>query len=169
MNHINMSSCPATRAFAHSLVVLQKIDAHVHIQFWAVAVAEQLGVTAEPEVATWTLSGDKTPLLVIASDGVFEFLRNEEVIKLVSLIACCSKARCILRGAGHLELTSCLQASKYDDPQESAIALVAEAYRLWLEVETRTDDITAIVIRIEELDRNGVCLVEQMLKCINCV
>lgn len=50
-----------------------------------------------------------------------------------------------------------LQASKYDDPQQSAIALVAEAYRLWLEVEVRTDDITAIVIRIDEVCTNGNC------------
>lgn len=92
------------------------------------SLAEQIGVTAEPEVVTWTLSGDKTPLLIIASDGIFEFLQNQAVIQL---------------------------ASKYDDAQQSAIALVAEAYRLWLEVETRTDDITAIVIRIEELERNG--------------
>ncbi|EIE18302.1 protein serine/threonine phosphatase 2C, partial [Coccomyxa subellipsoidea C-169] len=89
------------------------------------SLAEQIGVTAEPEVVTWTLSGDKTPLLIIASDGIFEFLQNQAVIQL---------------------------ASKYDDAQQSAIALVAEAYRLWLEVETRTDDITAIVIRIEELE-----------------
>jgi len=35
----------------------------------------------------------------------------------------------------------------YDDPQEATVALVVEAYRLWLQYETRTDDITAIVIQ----------------------
>ncbi|BDA47891.1 Protein phosphatase 2C and cyclic nucleotide-binding/kinase domain-containing protein [Coccomyxa sp. Obi] len=93
------------------------------------SLAEQLGVTAEPEVVTAKLSADRTPLLVIASDGVFEFMSNQAVIQL---------------------------ASKYNDPQQSAIALVAEAYRLWLEVEVRTDDITAIVIRIDEVCTNGV-------------
>lgn len=53
------------------------------------AVAEQIGVTAEPEVVTWTLSGDKTPLLIIASDGIFEFLQNQAVIQLVSYTVQC--------------------------------------------------------------------------------
>jgi hypothetical protein len=42
-----------------------------------------------------------------------------------------------------------LQVTKYEDPQEAAIALVVEAYRQWLANEVRTDDITAIVIFIE--------------------
>jgi len=39
------------------------------------------------------------------------------------------------------------QVAAYDDPQEATVALVVEAYRLWLQYETRTDDITAIVIQ----------------------
>jgi hypothetical protein len=38
---------------------------------------------------------------------------------------------------------------KYDDPQEAAMAIVAESYRLWLQHESRTDDITAIIIQIQ--------------------
>lgn len=41
---------------------------------------------------------------------------------------------------------------RYDDPQEAAISLVVESYRLWLSYETRTDDITAIVIMLETVD-----------------
>lgn len=48
-----------------------------------VAVAEQIGVSADPEVATGTLCGDKTPFVVIASDGVFEFMPNQAVVQLV--------------------------------------------------------------------------------------
>ena len=51
------------------------------------SLAEQLGVTAEPEVVTAELSADRTPLLVIASDGVFEFMSNQAVIQLVSLLS----------------------------------------------------------------------------------
>ena len=46
------------------------------------------------------------------------------------------------------------QVNKYDDCQQGAIALVCEAYRLWLQYETRTDDITAAIIRFDVLDRN---------------
>lgn len=42
------------------------------------------------------------------------------------------------------------------DTQQAALNLVCEAYRLWLQSETRTDDITAIVIRIDELDKPDV-------------
>ena len=50
-------------------------------------------------------------------------------------------------------LDSCfvLQVSKYDDPQEAAIAVVVEAYRLWLQYEVRTDDITIIVACVDGL------------------
>ena len=44
-----------------------------------------------------------------------------------------------------------LQVSKYDDPQEAAIAVVVEAYRLWLQYEVRNDDITIIVACIDGL------------------
>lgn len=48
-----------------------------------------------------------------------------------------------------------LQVDKYDDPQQAAVALVCEAYRLWLQYETRTDDITAVVIHIRDIEANG--------------
>ncbi len=44
-----------------------------------------------------------------------------------------------------------LQVNKFESCQEAATALVSEAYRLWLSYETRTDDITAAVIRVDEL------------------
>ena len=51
------------------------------------------------------------------SDGVFEFLSNETVCEIV----------------GHYK----------GDPMKATKAVVAEAYRLWLQYEVRTDDITA--------------------------
>lgn len=38
--------------------------------------------------------------------------------------------------------------SKFDDPQEACFSVVAESYRLWLQHETRTDDITMMVIQL---------------------
>ncbi len=40
----------------------------------------------------------------------------------------------------------CEQITKYDDPHEAALAVCAEAYNLWLQFETRTDDITCIIV-----------------------
>lgn len=52
---------------------------------------------------------------MLASDGVWEFLTNQTVTDMIL---------------------------KFDDPLEACHAVVAEAYRLWLQFEVRTDDIT---------------------------
>lgn len=44
-----------------------------------------------------------------------------------------------------------LQISKYKDPRDACAEIVAESYRLWLQYETRTDDITIIVVHINGL------------------
>lgn len=43
------------------------------------------------------------------------------------------------------------QVAKYEDPRDACAAIVAESYRLWLQYETRTDDITVIVVHINGL------------------
>ncbi len=85
--------------------------------------------------------------IIICSDGVFEFLTSQAVVDIVA---------------------------KHDDPSEAAHVLVSEAYKLWLQyevrfavyiyfqqsqlchlepiVKVRTDDITAIVIKISGMD-----------------
>ena len=84
------------------------------------ATAEAIGVFAEPEVLVKRLTA-RNPFLILASDGVWEFLSSQSVVDMVS---------------------------KYDDPLEAAMAIVAESYRLWLEHESRTDDITMLIIQI---------------------
>ena len=59
----------------------------------------------------------------------------------------------------------CSQVSKYDDPQEAAIAVVVEAYRLWLQYEVRTDDITIIVARVEGLQESAAIVKKQSMRC----
>ncbi|KAL2631208.1 hypothetical protein R1flu_015894 [Riccia fluitans] len=86
-------------------------------------VAEQIGVIAVPEVLIMELS-HQHPFFVIASDGVFEFLSSQAVVDMVA---------------------------KHKDPQDACAAVVAESYRLWLQNETRTDDITIIVVYIDNL------------------
>jgi len=87
------------------------------------AVAEDLGVVAEPEILERELaSSDK--YLIIASDGVFEFMTNQMVADL---------------------------AVSRNDPLIACKAIVEEAYSLWLQYEVRTDDITIIIISLESL------------------
>lgn len=85
------------------------------------ATAETIGVYAEPEVLVKRLTG-RNPFIVVASDGVWEFLSSQSVVEMVG---------------------------KYDDPLEAATAIVAESYRLWLQHESRTDDITMIIIQLQ--------------------
>ncbi|KAK8970253.1 Protein phosphatase 2C and cyclic nucleotide-binding/kinase domain-containing protein [Platanthera guangdongensis] len=89
------------------------------------SVAESIGVVGAPEIYTFELTANH-PFFVIASDGVFEFLSSQSVVEMVA---------------------------KYKDPRDACAAIVAESYRLWLQYETRTDDITIIVVHITGLDK----------------
>lgn len=48
-------------------------------------------------------------------------------------------------------MSSYLQVAKFKDPRDACAAIVAESYRLWLQFETRTDDITIIVVHVNGL------------------
>ncbi|KAL7468593.1 hypothetical protein ACHAXS_008823 [Conticribra weissflogii] len=81
-------------------------------------VGEDIGVTAEPEIITKEITkGDE--ILVIASDGIFEFLTNQRVIDI---------------------------CSECDNPQQACANLLQASYEQWLHYELRTDDITCIVL-----------------------
>ncbi|XP_076946133.1 protein phosphatase 2C and cyclic nucleotide-binding/kinase domain-containing protein-like isoform X1 [Bidens hawaiensis] len=95
------------------------------------SIAETIGVVATPEIVALDLTLDHL-FFVIASDGVFEFLSSQAVVDMVS---------------------------SYTDPRDACAAIVAESYRLWLQYETRTDDITVIVVQISGL--NGQVTVGQ--------
>lgn len=82
--------------------------------------AESLGVVAEPEITVLPLS-ENDRYVVIASDGVFEFLTNQMVADMVE---------------SHADILSVCRA------------VIEVAYGLWLQCEYRTDDITIVVIAI---------------------
>jgi serine/threonine protein phosphatase PrpC/CRP-like cAMP-binding protein len=88
------------------------------------AMAEELGVFAEPEMLTREIKPEDR-VIVIASDGVFEFLTNQSVIDI---------------------------CAKFTDPLEACRAVVAESYELWLQYELRTDDITIICMFVETIN-----------------
>ena len=89
------------------------------------SLAEELGVFAEPEILVRELHMHDN-FLVIASDGVFEFLTNQAVADMVKEIP---------------------------DPLAACQAVVEESYNLWLRYEVRTDDITMIALYLD-LDPN---------------
>ena len=83
--------------------------------------AEELGVIAEAELLKKRLK-ETDQAVMIASDGVWEFLSNQAVTDTVF---------------------------EFDDPVEAARAVVSQAYSLWLQFEVRSDDITLIIAYID--------------------
>ena len=81
------------------------------------AAAEAVGVTAEPELLSRQLT-ENDEILILASDGIFEFLTNQEVLDMS-------------RSCG--------------TPLRACECLVEAAYNLWMKYEPRSDDITVIV------------------------
>ncbi|CAI9118648.1 OLC1v1020244C1 [Oldenlandia corymbosa var. corymbosa] len=87
------------------------------------SMAEKIGVVAVPEVSAVHLTS-ANPFFVVASDGVFEFISSQTVVDMVS---------------------------RYSDPRDACATIAGDAYKLWLENENRTDDITIIIVHIKEL------------------
>lgn len=73
---------------------------------------------AQPEISSIQIT-DAHPFLILASDGVWEFINSQRA---VDIVASCK------------------------DPTEAARALVSTAYKAWLQKETRTDDISVAVL-----------------------
>lgn len=87
-----------------------------------------VGVTAEPVVTSHTLSDDDE-FLVIATDGVWEFIESDEAIGIVE--------RSFERGEG---------------ASNACKILIEAAAQKWKEHEgSYRDDITAVVLRLKEL------------------
>lgn len=85
--------------------------------------AEKLGVIAEPEMVLLNLEqGDE--VIVLASDGVFEFLTNQSVIDI------------------------CTQC-KDDGPLKACEEVISRSQEYWKNYESHVDDMTCIVIFIE--------------------
>lgn len=85
------------------------------------SIAEEIGVIADPELVTREVSPEDR-VLVLGSDGIFEFLTNEQVLNI------------------------CMN---HKDPLHACKDLLAKSYEEWLEYESRVDDMTVIVIFFE--------------------
>lgn len=61
--------------------------------------------------------------------------------------------------------------AKFADPRDACSAIAAESYRIWLEHERRTDDITIIVVHIKDMcdvcmSKAGVPTHSHSAKCL---
>ncbi|KAK4537528.1 hypothetical protein CDCA_CDCA13G3553 [Cyanidium caldarium] len=88
-------------------------------------VVENVGVTAEPEVYRVALC-DGDAFFVLASDGVWEFMSNDDVVQFVGG-----------------------RKDRGEPPQTVAEQLVQEAVRRWIKEETVIDDVTCIVVYLD--------------------
>ena len=86
-------------------------------------IAASVGVVARPEVDEREV-GEDDAFMVLGSDGVWEFMSNEEVVELVGRVG----------GAGG------------ERAEEAAKAVVEEATRRWNREEEVVDDITCIIV-----------------------
>jgi serine/threonine protein phosphatase PrpC len=82
-------------------------------------IGKQLGVTADPELLTYQLDSS-VRALVIASDGVFEFMENEEVLAIAE--------------------------KHWGNPHAACEEIVAASYNYWATEDTRSDDVTCMVV-----------------------
>ena len=82
------------------------------------AVGKNLGVCEMPELLTYQLDAS-VRCLVLASDGVFEFMTNEEVMGVARLRA--------------------------GDPARAAREIAETAYAHWAAEDSRSDDVTCVV------------------------
>lgn len=89
-------------------------------------VAHAVGVTSKPQV-TSTLVGIDDKFVVIGSDGVWEFLTNQQIAEIV------------------------FPFYKQNQPETAANEIVKQAYKKWRLEEEVVDDITAVVIFMEPL------------------
>lgn len=83
----------------------------------------QAGLIGEPEVTQHEIC-EEDKLLIIASDGIWEILNNEEVIQLVK--------------ASYLK----------GDLNNAGEALLKEACQIWKDYSYSRDDITFIIVRL---------------------
>ena len=92
-----------------------------------------VGVIAEPVVSVHTIDEELDEFVIIATDGVWEFISSEDAVDIVG--------RCLYGTNGEKQ-----------DASEACEALIKAATAKWHEFEGNyRDDITAMVIRLKDL------------------
>ena len=87
-------------------------------------VAHQYGVSSEPELTEYNIQ-PQDEFLIVASDGVWEFLTNQEVIDIASI------------------------GIENDDYRKAASDIVKYSRNQWLKNDNCIDDITCVIIKLK--------------------
>jgi serine/threonine protein phosphatase PrpC len=87
-------------------------------------IAHMVGVSVDPEIMRFELSSEDR-FIVIGSDGIWEFLSNEDIAKIV------------------------WPFYKINSPEKAGNAIVRAAAKKWKENDTVIDDITCVTIFLE--------------------
>ena len=106
-----------------SVVILGAYPGTAFTRSFGDKIAEELGVIADPEIKVREIGPDDL-YIVLATDGVFEFMTNQALANLVD---------------------------HHADPLTACKHVVEQAYELWLQYEIRTDDITACCIYLHDV------------------
>ena len=85
-------------------------------------IAHNIGVSDEPEIKKFFYDGSEK-FIVIASDGLWEYINSDYCIKIVKKFY-----------------------EEKKEPKEAALELTKEAFKRWKRKEVVIDDITVIVI-----------------------
>ena len=91
------------------------------------SVAKGLGVTSDPECSSFPIP-DSDATFVLGSDGIFDFIPDEEIGNIIQ---------------------------KYVNPEDACRELVGKAWNRWCYSEERVDDITAIVGKMTHSKRRS--------------
>lgn len=86
-------------------------------------VAKTLGVICVPDITTVDVDPSTMPFVILASDGVWEFISPQQAVEIVAGVA---------------------------DPHEAVEKLVETAYQSWMANEPRSDDITAVIVYFDK-------------------
>ena len=90
-----------------------------------------VGVVAEPEIMTYDVE-DNNKFMILASDGVWEFISSQEAVDMVHNVLSSDNERAVGESATY----------------NACQVLIEEAQRRWEEEEgDYRDDITAIIVR----------------------
>ena len=89
-------------------------------------VSKSLGVIINPEIQIYNIDNNSFCYLIMASDGVWEFISNEKAMEI------------------------CNNKVKNGDMKGACDDVIKESFKKWLELDNRVDDITVNVILLSK-------------------
>eukprot|EP00484_Ammonia_sp_Unknown_P028142 CAMPEP_0197048986 /NCGR_PEP_ID=MMETSP1384-20130603/24239_1 /TAXON_ID=29189 /ORGANISM="Ammonia sp." /LENGTH=576 /DNA_ID=CAMNT_0042481205 /DNA_START=12 /DNA_END=1742 /DNA_ORIENTATION=+ len=125
----NTKNKPSAHRRTQSLV--KKISASVSRSIGDRMAHQYGGLISEPEITVHEL-GDHDIFVIFASDGIWQMMDNDDVMRAVGT-----------------KLFACKQDAIFEDLQKTTAKLVREANISWQdEYEDYTDDITCVIVRV---------------------